>query len=190
MRQETQRPATLIPAVGRRDHVEGWRDAPITLVEYGDFQCGHCLAAFPILARVRSLMGHDLRIAFRHFPQPKAHPQAQVAAEAAEAVFAQAGEAGFWTMHDALFSQSPDRLREPDLVALAERFELDALRVRRELASGVHADRVHDDARNAVRSGANGTPTFFANGVRIDEPWGTARELEKVIRRIARETER
>ena len=148
------------------DHVRGPEDAPL-LVEYGDYECPYCGAAYPIVQEVRRALGPNLRFVFRHFPLSQAHPHAQRAAEAAEAAGAQ-GE--FWKMHDLLF-QNQDALEDADLLRYAVSLKLDGERFTRELSSGLHADRVRRDFRSGVRSGVNGTPTFFINGVRHDAPW-------------------
>jgi protein-disulfide isomerase len=135
-------------------------------VEYGDYECPYCGAAYPVLQEVRRLLGDDLRFVFRNFPLTQAHPHAQRAAEAAEAAAAQ-GE--FWGMHGRLF-ENQDALEEADLLRYAAALGLDAERFTRELSAGVHRDRVRRDFRSGVRSGVNGTPTFFINGVRHDGP--------------------
>jgi protein-disulfide isomerase len=139
----------------------------VTLTEYGDYECPYCGAAYPIVQKVRRALGPNLRFVFRHFPLSQAHPHAQRAAEAAEAAGAQ-GE--FWKMHDLLF-ENQDALEDADLLRYAGALKLDADRFARELSAGVHSDRVRRDFRSGVRSGVNGTPTFFINGVRHDAPW-------------------
>jgi protein-disulfide isomerase len=139
----------------------------VTLTEYGDYECPHCGAAYPIVQEVRRALGPELRFVFRHFPLSQAHPHAQRAAEAAEAAGAQ-GE--FWGMHDLLF-QNQDALEDSDLLRYAVSLKLDGERFARELSAGVHTDRVRRDFRSGVRSGVNGTPTFFINGVRHDASW-------------------
>jgi protein-disulfide isomerase len=139
----------------------------VTLTEYGDYECPYCGAAYPIVQEVRRALGPNLRFVFRHFPLSQAHPHAQRAAEAAEAAGAQ-GE--FWKMHDLLF-QNQDALEDADLLRYAVSLKLDEEIFRRELSSGLHTDRVRRDFRSGVRSGVNGTPTFFINGVRHDAPW-------------------
>jgi protein-disulfide isomerase len=159
--------SVLKPPVSPGDHRAGPDDAPVTLTEYGDYECPHCGAAYPIVQEVRRALGTELRFVFRHFPLSQAHPHAQRAAEAAEAAGAQ-GE--FWGMHDLLF-QNQDALEDSDLLRYAVSLKLDEERFARELSAGVHTDRVRRDFRSGVRSGVNGTPTFFINGVRHDAPW-------------------
>ena len=129
---------------------------------YGDFQCPFCTAAQPILRRVRERLAGRLRFAFRHYPLPDVHPDAERAAEASEAAAAQGA---FWPMHDALYALR-GRLGPEDVVGAAAGLGLDAERVRAELAAGVHAARVQADVESGNAGGVPGTPTFFANGVR------------------------
>jgi protein-disulfide isomerase len=159
--------AQLAVAVNDRDHMIGPSNAPVTLVEYGDFECPHCGRAHPIVKGVRRYMGENLGFVYRHFPLVEAHPHAESAAEAAEAAGAQGR---FWEMHDMLFTHQ-DALEPEDLVAYAAQLGLDAQRVARELAASVHARKVRDDFRGGIRSGVNGTPTFFINGFRYDGDW-------------------
>jgi formate-nitrite transporter family protein len=157
----------LTPPVSNTDHRVGPDDAPITLVEYGDYECPHCGSAHRIVLAVRQRMGQRLRFVFRHFPLAEIHPHAMHAAEAAEAA---ADQGKFWEMHDALF-ENQEALKDSDLIRYAQALGLDAERVERELVSGAHEQRVREQFRSGVRSGANGTPTFFINGIRYDGPW-------------------
>ncbi|MDX6718925.1 MAG: Na+:H+ antiporter, NhaA family [Solirubrobacteraceae bacterium] len=153
-----------IPPLGADDHVAGPADAPLELVMYGDFQCPYCAAAQSIVRRVRERLDGRLRFAFRHMPLREVHPDAQRAAEAAEAAAAQDA---FWPMHDRLYA-ARGRLGFEDLVAHAAAAGLDAERVREELTAGVHAARVARDEQSAQRVGVTGTPAFFVNGVLHD----------------------
>jgi protein-disulfide isomerase len=153
--------------VSDRDHAGGPADAPITLVEYGDYECPHCGAAYPIVKEAQRALGERLRFVFRNFPLTQIHPHAAHAAEAAEAAAAQGK---FWEMHDWLFEHQR-HLGDDRLVRAAETLGLDAGRVRRDLDSGAHQARVREDFMSGVRSGVNGTPTFFINGQRHDGPW-------------------
>ena len=153
--------------VAADDHRSGPDDAPVTLVEYGDFECPYCGAAYPIVESVRRTMGARLRFVFRHFPLPQMHPHALHAAEAAEAAGAQGK---FWQMHEMLFDHQ-DALEDADLIGYAKALHLDAKRFTSELASNVYVDRIHDQIQSGIRSGVNGTPTFFINGVRHDGTW-------------------
>ena len=159
-------PSLALP-VGDRDHAQGPANAPVTLVEYGDYECPYCGQAYPIVKAVQKTLGSRLRFVFRNSPLSEAHPNASNAAEAAEAAGAQGK---FWEMHDALFEHQ-DALRLPDLVALATGLGLDSDRLAAELNSHAHAARVREDFMSGVRSGVNGTPTFFINGQRHDGSW-------------------
>jgi len=151
----------LVPPVNaERDHVRGPDGASVTLVEYGDFQCPYCGRAEPV---VRELLGDaDLRFVWRHLPLTDVHPQAQLAAEAAEAAAAQDR---FWEMHDLLLDNQ-DRLRVTDLLRYAESLGLDPDRYRGDLIEHRHAAAVAQDVEAADLSGVSGTPTFFINGQR------------------------
>ena len=150
--------------VGPADHAQGPPDAPVTLVEYGDFECPHCGRAYPIVKAVQGRMGDRLRFVYRHFPLTQAHPHAQHAAEMAEAA---AEGAKFWEMHDALF-ENQFALEDEDLLTYAAELSLDETRAAAALAEHTFAERVRRDFMSGVRSGVNGTPTFFINGVRDD----------------------
>jgi protein-disulfide isomerase len=155
------------PVSEDRDHIKGPADAPVTLLEYGDYECPYCGAAYPIVKEVQARMGDRLRFVFRNFPISTSHPHAERAAEAAEAAAAQGR---FWQMHDVLF-ENQKRLRDQDLHRYAEEVGLDVERFDQELAGRVHADRVHEDFLSGVRSGVNGTPTFYINGKRHDDSY-------------------
>jgi protein-disulfide isomerase len=162
-----------LPVSEDRDHIQGPADAAVTLVEYGDYECPYCGAAYPIIKEVQARMGERLRFVFRNFPITTAHPHAEQAAEAAEAA---AARGRFWEMHDLIY-ENQDRLEVADLRAYAEQLELDVESFGRELVEHVHADRVREDFMSGVRSGVNGTPTFYINGVRHDDTY----ELETLI---------
>ena len=159
--------ATLKVPVNASDHVLGDADAPVTLVEYGDYQCPHCAAAHPVVAQVRQHFGKQLLFVYRHFPLTEIHPMAMSAAETAEF----AGARGrFWQMHDGLF-ENQDRLGLPLYVALAEALGLPAAGLQAALASGEEVRKIQADFMGGVRSGVNGTPAFFINGQRHDGPY-------------------
>jgi protein-disulfide isomerase len=159
--------AHLMVPVGRRDHVRGVASAPVTLVEYGDYECPHCRAAYPIVEIVRKQAAPHLRFVYRHFPLATVHPHAERAAEAAEAAGAQRA---FWEMHDLLMDDGR-ALADDELVSRARTIGLDVPRFARELGTGMHATRVREDFVGGVRSGVNGTPTFFINGERYNGPY-------------------
>jgi protein-disulfide isomerase len=154
----------LVVPVSARDHVEGPSTAPVTLVEYGDYQCPYCGAAYPIVKRIQKHLGDRLRFVFRNFPLTEIHPFAEGAAEAAEAAGAQGK---FWEMHDRLFEHQR-ALDQPHLVEYARQLGLDVARFERDLGDHAFADRVHEDFLSGARSGVNGTPTFYVNGRRYD----------------------
>jgi protein-disulfide isomerase len=157
-------PRLTLPVADDRDHVQGPADAAVTLLEYGDYECPFCGAAYPIVKQVQETMGERLRFVFRNFPITTAHPHAEQAAEAAEAAAAQ-GQ--FWPMHDLLY-ENQRHLETDDLIAYASRLGLDVSRFQRELADHVHAARVREDFMSGVRSGVNGTPTFYIDGERYE----------------------
>ena len=156
-----------IPVDDARDHVQGIAAAPVTLVEYGDYECPYCGQAYPIVKDVQARMGEGLRFVFRNFPISTSHPHAERAAEAAEAAAAQGR---FWEMHDLLYERQR-HLTDDDLHAYAQELGLDVARFDEDLAGNLHADRVHEDFMSGVRSGVNGTPTFYINGVRHDDSY-------------------
>jgi protein-disulfide isomerase len=153
-----------LPVTEGRDHIQGPADAAVTLVEYGDYECPYCGAAYPIIKEVQARMGERLRFVFRNFPISTSHPHAEQAAEAAEAA---ASQGRFWPMHDLLY-ENQSRLRDQDLHAYAEKLQLDVEPFDKEMADHVHAERVREDFMSGVRSGVNGTPTFYINGARHD----------------------
>ncbi|HEY4968664.1 MAG TPA: thioredoxin domain-containing protein [Steroidobacteraceae bacterium] len=155
---------SLTIAVGKDDHVQGPADAPVTLVEYGDYECPYCGAAYPMVKAITKRLGSKVRFVFRNMPLNEMHPHAELAAEAAEAAAAQGK---FWEMHDALYEHQSEL--GPDLVRrLAKSFHLDTARFDADLASGRFRDHVKHDFMSGVRSGVAGTPTFFINGARYD----------------------
>jgi protein-disulfide isomerase len=158
---------SLTNPVSANDHAEGPADAPVTLVEYGDYQCPYCGAAYGIIKSVQKRLGSKLRFVFRNFPLNQAHPMAQLAAEAAEAAGAQGK---FWEMHDALF-ENQDQLGQELVETLVERLQLDAARFEADLEERKFQSRVKHDFMGGVRSGVNGTPGFFINGERYDGSW-------------------
>jgi protein-disulfide isomerase len=159
--------AILTVPVNDSDHVQGPAEAAVTLVEYGDFECPYCAAAHIIVKKAQELMADQLRFVFRHFPLTQIHPHAEPAAEASEAAGAQ-GQ--FWEMHDVLYENQP-MLDSPHLVTFAKELGLDVKTFVRELESGIHRERVRQDFLSGVKSGVNGTPAFFINGVRYDGSW-------------------
>jgi protein-disulfide isomerase len=154
-------------AVTAEDHAQGRADAPVTLVEYGDYECPHCGAAYPIVKKVQQHFGKKLRFVFRNFPLNESHPHAEGAAESAE--FAGSQEK-FWSMHDLLF-ENQERLSVPLYAEIAKSIGLESAELRQALETRDFAARVRADFSGGVRSGVNGTPTFFINGKRHDAPF-------------------
>jgi Na+/H+ antiporter NhaA len=145
-----------------RDHVRGPDDAPVTLVEYGDFECEFCGQAEGVIRELLALHGDEVRYVWRHLPLNDVHPSAQIAAEASEAASVQGS---FWEMHDTLLGHQGD-LAPSDLKSYAEQLGLDGARILEELRRHAHAPRVSEDVASADESGVSGTPTFFVNGRR------------------------
>jgi protein-disulfide isomerase len=181
----------LRPDVTGRDHSQGPVNAPVTLVEYGDYQCPYCCQAHPLVKALQQRLGDagsPFRFVFRNFPLTEIHPWALHAAEAAESVAAHGGDAAFWAMHDTIFANQRDSvsaLSDQKLAEYAETVGVDAVLVARDLKHGVHEARVRVDFMGGVRSGVNGTPTFFINGARFDGDWtdadAFARALEDAV---------
>jgi protein-disulfide isomerase len=159
--------ATLKPPVGPKDHMQGPPDAPVTLVEYGDYECPYCGEAYPVVKALQERLGDQMCFVFRNFPLTQVHPHAEEAAEAAEAAGAQGK---FWEMHDLLY-ENQDALEPEDLVQYARALKLDLPRFVLEMREHVYVERVREDFRSGVRSGVNGTPTFFINGARHNGPF-------------------
>jgi protein-disulfide isomerase len=151
---------SLAEPVTQRDHAAGPADAPVTLVEYGDYECPSCLNAVPIVGEVRRALGDRLRFVFRHFPQSSIHPHASAAAEAAEAA---ADQGKFWEMHEALFRHQKE-LGEVDFGHLALTIGLEIYRFDASRSGERHRGRIRTDHDGGVRSGVTRTPTFFVNG--------------------------
>lgn len=166
--------------VGERDHVNGPLNAPVTLVEYGDFECPHCGRAYPIVKRLQEHLDGKLRFVFRHSPISTVHSHAKKAAEAAEA----AGSQGkFWEMHDQLFEHQ-DALDDENLRRYAIAVGLNIKRFDQEMYYHLYEPKVHEDFINGVKSGVNGTPTFFINGLRYNGPPSFEALLEAIMKEI------
>jgi protein-disulfide isomerase len=146
--------------VTQRDHIKGSANAPVTLLEYGDYECPHCGAAHPIVEAVLAQFGGQVCFVFRHFPMAQVHQNAEPAAETAEF----AGSHGkFWRMHDAIY-ENQDQLSTPLLLALVRALHLSETKWRDALLRETYAAKVKSDFLSGVRSGVNGTPAFFING--------------------------
>jgi protein-disulfide isomerase len=152
------------------DHSRGPSDAPITLVEYGDYECPECRLAYLILADVLQEVDHGVRVVFRNFPLIDQHPHAMAAAEAAESVAARGGEEAFWNMHDLLY-ENQDALQHDDLIEYAAASGVDPIAVAEDLSSSAMRERVQRDIHSGTRSGVSHPPTFFVNGRRFEGDW-------------------
>ncbi len=165
-KNEIQDAPRLTLPVSERDHIQGPATALVTLIEYGDYQCPYCGAAYPVVKRLQRTLSDTLRFVFRNFPLTQLHPYALVAAEAAEAapVF---GE--FWPMHDLIY-ENQAALSPEALVDWAHQLGLDDAKLEKTLKRPEIARRIREDRSSGIRSGVNGTPTFFINGIRYDGP--------------------
>jgi protein-disulfide isomerase len=148
------------------DWIRGATDAPVTLLEYGDFECRACGAVRPVLHGLLERNARAVRLVYRHFPITTIHPHAAMAAEAAECAGAQGK---FWLMHDMIFNNQPE-LEYEDLRWCAEAIGLDVLRFDDEMAAHLYRDEIRRDFRRGVQDGVNGTPTIFIEGHRYDGP--------------------
>lgn len=157
------------PEVSKQDHVLGEANADVSLIEYGDFECPYCGAAYPVLKRVRERLGSKLQFVFRNFPIAESHPHAEHAAQAAESVAARGGAAAYWTMHDLLFEHQ-HRLDDESLAGYAERAGVDGALVLDDLREGRYRELVERSFLSGARSGVNGTPTLFIDRIRYDGP--------------------
>jgi protein-disulfide isomerase len=172
-----------VPVSRTRDHIRGDPDAPVMLVEYGDFECPYCGEAYGVVKALESRLGPVLAVVFRHFPLVTVHPYAQLASEAAEA----AGVQGkFWQMHDVLFERQ-DALEPEDLVDYARELGLQIDPFVRDLKDHRHAAKIRQDFTSGVRSGVSGTPSFFINGLKHEGSFDAA-SLLMSIEQAAAET--
>jgi len=160
-------PRLVVPVDPSRDHIQGYPRALLTLVEYGDYQCPFCGAAYPEVKKVQKELGSKLRFVFRNFPLTNVHEFAQVAAETAEAASVQGK---FWEMHDFLYEHQRTLGDQSVALGYAKKLGLDTQRFEHEISQHTYEKRIKDDFVGGVRSGVNGTPTFYVNGVRHDGP--------------------
>src|SRR5262245_59862213 len=166
----------LALAVNAVDHALGPAHAPVTVVEYGDFECPNCKQAAPAVRLLLKRFEGRVRLVYRHFPLEEVHPHALLAAQAAEAA---GGQGKFWAMHDLLFdNQSHLKLRQ--LRGYAERLRLDLVRFGTEMNDEVYLQRIREQIDGASRSGVRATPTFFVNGAIQDVSFG----LDALVRRV------
>jgi Na+/H+ antiporter NhaA len=167
----------LVPVDSGRDHIRGNPDAPVTLLQYGDYECPHCRAAAPVVAELLATYDGRLRFVARHFPLLDVHPNAALAAEAAEAAGRQAH---FWEMHDTLYRHA-DALQLENLVRYAREIGIDAASFEQDLRSGRFSRRVGHHVASADESGVVGTPTFFINEERYGGTYDIA-AMERAVR--------
>lgn len=160
----------LRPAVSSNDHIQGSSSAAIELVEYGDYQCPHCGRAYPIIKNVQEVMGDKLKFVFRNFPLQEIHPNALNAAVAAEAAGAQGK---FWEMHDIIF-ENQNYLDDVSLIKYAAKTGLNIQQFEMDFEKPELLQKVEDDFESGVRSGVNGTPSFFINGQKYEGSWDEA----------------
>jgi protein-disulfide isomerase len=153
-----------VPISEDRDHIWGLRAAPVTLVEYGDYECPYCGQAYYVVKELEQRAGNLMRFVFRNFPLTTVHPHAERAAEAAEAAGAQGK---FWKMHDILY-ENQQALEDENLMEYGALVGLDINRFVRDMREGRYLNRIREDFLSGTRSGVNGTPTFFINGFRHD----------------------
>ena len=158
---------SLKPAVSKTDNRQGSDKAVIELVEYGDYQCPHCGHAYPIIKKIQKALGEKLLFVFRNFPLQEIHEDALLAAVASEAA---ALQNKFWEMHDLIFENQQD-LSEENILALAESLKLDRKKFEKDLENEKLLDKVKADLESGIRSGVNGTPTFFVNGIKYNGSW-------------------
>ncbi|MFI5913356.1 DsbA family protein [Dactylosporangium sp. NPDC051541] len=175
----------LVVPVTDRDHTIGPGDAPVTLVEYGDYQCPYCVMAYPVVGELLRRRQGTVRFAYRHFPLTNVHPFAEMAAEAAEAAGAQRR---FWPMHDWLFEHQ-DELDAATIVTAAEALGLDGEAIAEAIRGHRYLERVRSDFIGGVRSGVNGTPAFLVNAVRHGGGYSVD-ELEFAVDEAAADAER
>ena len=173
--------SSLTLPVSERDHIQGSTNAVLTIVEYGDYECPFCGEAHTIVKEVLHRLGDKLCFVFRNFPLSKIHPHSRRAAEVAEAAAAQGK---FWEMHDYLFDHQ-DALDDEHLWQYAAALGLDISRLDLEMSGGAHKSRIREDMLSGVRSGVNGTPTFFFEGVRYDGPMELESFLSAIKEKIA-----
>lgn len=177
--------STLRRGVDANDWAKGPADAAVTLLEYADFECPFCGRAFWELRRLQSAVGDRVRFVFRHFPLTQLHPRALLAAEAAEAAGAQGH---FWEMYDRLF-QNQQNLEAPALLTDAADLGLDMGRFTRDLQEHRYLRKVQRDFIEGVRSGVNGTPTFFINGERHNGAYTAEALLAAIEQRVGPDIE-
>jgi protein-disulfide isomerase len=170
--------STLKPAVNNDDHIEGSLSAPVEIVEFGDYQCPYCGQAYPIIKDIQVLYEGQIKFIFRNFPLTEIHQHAFLAAQSAEAA---ALQGKFWEMHDAIY-ENQARLSEDLFLELATELGLDLEKFKKDVASAEVKEKVEGDFESGVRSGVNGTPSFYVNGQKFD---GGAIDLRNMLNESA-----
>jgi protein-disulfide isomerase len=163
----------LILPINNNDQIWGDMNAPLELVEYGDYECPYCGRAYPIIKEIQRLLGSDLRFVFRNFPLSRIHPHAFSAAVAAEA---SARQDRFWEMHDIIFEHQMT-LEKEDILLFANSLDLDIARFQDDMRQQALIDKVEADFESGIRSGVNRTPTFFINGKKYEGEWADGQLL-------------
>lgn len=158
----------LAVPVGAVDHMLGPVHAPVTIVEYGDFECPNCKQAAPAVRLLVERFADRIRLVYRHFPLEEVHPHAMLAAQAGEAA---GGQGKFWQMHDLLFDNQ-NHLKLRQLRGYAERLELDMTRFNADMDDEIYLQRIREHIDGGSRSGVRATPTFFINGTIQDVSFG------------------
>jgi protein-disulfide isomerase len=170
----------LTPPVSSNDHILRYANAPIELVEYGDYECPYCGRAYPIVKDIVEQLGRDIKFVFRNFPLSKVHPHAFMAAVATEA----AGLQGkFWEMHDIIFEHQRN-LDTENILILADRIGIDPERFEHDIQVRELAEKVETDFESGLRSGVNRTPTFFINGEKFNGDWSDGGLMEALKARL------
>ena len=169
---------SLKPSVSATDHTQGNLESDLVIVEYGDYQCPYCGAAYPVLKELMKEFGSQVKFVFRNFPLSEMHQYARIAAIAAEAANLQGK---FWEMHDAIYENQRD-LNENLLMKLAQELHLNIPQFEKNMESSKLAEKVDSDFESGVMSGVNGTPSFFINGNKFN---GGAEDLLELVRENA-----
>lgn len=176
-------PRLTLPVSEDRDHIAGSSDAKVTIVEYGDYQCPYCGEAYPILKRIQKDYGSKLRFVFRNFPLTDMHPHAEFGAETAEA----AGALGkFWEMHDFLYEHQSSLGNQDFFFDYAKKLGLDREKIKESVSKRAFAERIREDFMSGVRSGVNGTPSFYINDLRHDAGYeydSLAEAIDSILKR-------
>jgi len=170
--------STLKPSVSENDHVQGAESASVEIVEFGDYECPHCGDAYPIVKEIQETFRDQIKFVFRNFPLQEAHPLSFPAALAAEAA---ATQGKFWEMHDAIY-ENQYRLSESIFDELAETIGLDLDKFKEDFKSNEIRQKIEGDFESGIRSGVNGTPSFYVNGTKFD---GGVMDLYEMLKESA-----